>query len=187
MGFEPHRVLFENRVLFLFGEIDEAMAALVIPSLLVMDSLDCQPIRLFINSPGGTLDAGLAIYDTMHMIRAPVHTICIGKAASMGAWLLAAGTPGCRVASENARIMIHQGSTVLSGKYQEVMATAAEFDRMHHRMVNILSRHTRRNPTEIETILQTDCWLTSHQALEFGIVDRIAQAVERPPEGGRIP
>ncbi len=176
MQTDPRGILFDNRVLFLFGEIDEEAAASLIPNLFVLDSLGQEPIRLFLNTPGGSLDAGLAIYDTMQMIRSPIHTICIGRAASMGAWLLASGSPGHRIASENCRIMIHQGSTAVGGNYQELIVRMKEFDRVHKQMVDILSRHTKKSKEEIEAVLKSDYWLTPQEAVDFGIVDRVARA-----------
>uniref|UniRef100_A0A7V4G7M6 ATP-dependent Clp protease proteolytic subunit n=1 Tax=Desulfobacca acetoxidans TaxID=60893 RepID=A0A7V4G7M6_9BACT len=169
----PGSILFRNRIIFLFGPIDQDTARDIIPRLLVMNSLGTEPIKLFINSPGGESAAGLAIYDTMRFIQAPVYTICIGQAASMATWLLAAGAKGNRVASENAQIMIHQGRTLMGGTYADLKISMEEFDRIHQRMINILSRHTGKDTSEIAKSIDRDYWMTPQEALEFGIIDKV--------------
>jgi ATP-dependent Clp protease, protease subunit len=176
MSFEemnPGAILFKNRIIFLFGPIDQSMASDIIPRLLVTNSLGTEPIKLFINSPGGEVSAGMAIYDTMRFIEAPVYTICIGQAASMAAWILAAGAKGNRVASENAQIMIHQGRTLIGGTYSDLKINMEEFDRMQQRMIRILSRHTGKDEESLAKALERDCWMTPEEALEFGILDRV--------------
>jgi len=180
---EPRTILYENRILFLSGEINEGTVNNIVPMLLVMDSLGPEPIKLYINSPGGEVSAGLAIYDTMQMIQAPVYTICIGGAASMAAWLLAAGEKGHRIASENARIMIHQGRTAIGGTLTDLKISMDEFSRSQERMVNLLARHCGKTPAEIKEAIERDRWLAPEQAVEFGIVDRVARTAEARRRG----
>lgn len=174
----PSSILFKNRIIFLFGPINQDTVADIVPRLLVMNSLGTEPIKLFLNSPGGEVTAGLAIYDTMRFIQAPVYTICIGQAASMATWLLAAGAPGNRVATENAQIMIHQGRTLMGGTYADLKISMEEFERIQQRMVNILSRHTGKKDVEIVKSIDRDYWMTPEEALEFGIIDRIVGNAE---------
>ena len=174
-GDDPNRILFDNRVLFLFGEVTENAAATLIPRLLVLDSLGSDPIKLYINSPGGEMQSGLAIYDTMNLISAPVYTICIGYAASMAGWLLAAGAKGHRIASENSRIMIHQGRTELKGAFGDLKLSMQEFTRNHGRMIDILARHTGKTEVEISAAIEHDRWMIPEEALEFGIIDTVAR------------
>lgn len=169
----PGSILYQNRILFIFGEIDQGMAADIIPRLLVLDSLGANPIKLYINSPGGSITAGMAIYDTMRFIQAPVYTICIGQAASMACWLLASGSAGNRVASENAQIMIHQGRTLIGGTYSDLKINMKEFDRTQERMTRILARHTGKEEKEISAAIERDYWMTPQEAADFGIIDRV--------------
>jgi len=174
----PGAILFRNRIIFLFGQINQETAADIIPRFLVMNSLGTDPIKLFINSPGGEITAGLAIYDTMRFIQAPVYTICIGQAASMATWLLAAGAKGNRVASENAQIMIHQGRTLMGGTFSDLKVSMQEFERIQQRMINILSLHTGRKDLEIIKSIDRDYWMNPQEALEFGIIDRVVSNPE---------
>ena len=145
MGFEelhPETIIYRNRIIFLFGVINEGTAFQTISRLLVMNSLGSDPIKLFINSPGGEIIPGMAIYDTMQFIETPVYTVCIGQAASMAAWLLAAGAPGNRMASENAKIMIHQGRTMMGGTYSDLKVNMEDFEATQKQLIRLLSRHT---------------------------------------------
>lgn len=169
----PGRILYENRILLLFGDINEHAASDIIPMILVMNSLNKDPIKLYINSPGGDIVSGLAIYDAMRFVEAPIHTICIGQAASMAAWLLAAGDRGNRIASENTRIMIHQGRTSMGGTFSDLKINMEEFTRTQERMVHLLARHTGKSELEISTAIERDRWMTGDEAVEFGIVDRV--------------
>jgi ATP-dependent Clp protease protease subunit len=170
---DPRLILYKNRIVFLFGNIDEETASDIIPRLLVMNSLGTDPIKMFINSPGGEISAGMAIYDTMQFIESPVYTICIGHCASMAAWLLAAGKPGNRVASENSQIMIHQGRTVMGGNYSDLKINMEEFERTQERLIKILSRHSGKSFQDIKDALERDYWMTPEDALNFGIIDRV--------------
>ena len=169
----PGSILYKNRILFIFGEIDQSLASDIVPALLVLDSLGAEPIKLYINSSGGPITAGMAIYDTMRFIQASVYTICIGQAASMASWLLASGSAGNRVASENAQTMIHQGRTLIGGTYSDLKINMKEFDRTQERMTKILARHTGKEEKEISTAIERDYWMTPQEAVDFGIIDRI--------------
>lgn len=170
---DPGMILYRSRIVFLFGEIDQAVVAKIVPSLLILDSLSNDPIQLYINSPGGEISSGLAIYDTMQFIKSPVYTICIGRAASMAAWLLAAGENGNRMASENAQIMIHQGRTIMGGTFTDLKINMDEFARTQERMIKILSRHSGNQAQQIADAIQRDRWMTAKEAMEFGIIDRV--------------
>jgi ATP-dependent Clp protease protease subunit len=172
----PGTILYNNRILFLFGTIDQETASDIIPRLLVMNSLGAEPIKMFINSPGGEISAGMAIYDTMQFIESPVYTICIGHCASMATWLLAAGETGNRIASENSQIMIHQGRTIMGGSFSDLKVNMEEFERTQERMIKLLSRHSNKNMEEIQNAIERDCWMTPQEALEFGIVDRVVSS-----------
>lgn len=172
----PSSILYKNRILFLFGEINEDVVSNIVPHLLILDSLGQEPIKFYINSPGGSITAGMAIYDTMRFIKAPVYTICIGQAASMACWLLASGSAGNRVASENAQIMIHQGRTLIGGTYSDLKINMKEFDRTQARMTKILARHTGKEEKEISVAIERDYWMTPQEAVEFGIIDRVVGA-----------
>lgn len=170
----PDSILYENRILFLFGAIDEQAASRIIPMILVMNSLGQDPIKLYINSPGGDVVSGLAIYDTMRLATAPIYTVCIGRAASMAAWLLAAGDRGNRVASENAQIMIHQGRTLMGGTFTDLKINMQEFTRTQERMIRLLARHSGRGEADIAAAIERDHWMSAEEAVGFGIIDRVA-------------
>jgi len=179
MAFEtknPSSILYENRILFLFGDVDENKMDEIVQRMIVMNSLGNDPIKLYINSQGGDVSSGLAIYDAIGHLAAPVYTICIGRAVSMAAWLLAAGSKGNRLASENARIMIHQGSTTMTGSFSDLRISMQEFTRIQELMVEILAKHTGKMEEEIKAAIERDYWMTSEEALQFGIVDRVVKA-----------
>ncbi len=169
----PSSILYKNRILFLFGEINEDLVSNIVPHLLILDSLGVDPIKLYINSPGGSITAGMAIYDTMRFIKAPVYTICIGMAASMACWLLAAGSPGHRITSENSQIMIHQGHTLIHGTYADLKIDMKEFERTHEKLIRILANHTGKDPAAVNEAIDRDYWMTPQEAVEFGIIDRV--------------
>jgi len=173
----PMSILYRNRIVFLFGEVDQEAASDIVPRLLVMNSLGQEPIKLYINSPGGEISAGMAIYDTMCFIEAPVYTICIGQAASMAAWILAAGATGNRLASENSQIMIHQGRTTLGGTLSDIRVNMREFDKVEQRLIRILARHTGKEEDFIAKVIERDYWMTPQEAMEFGIIDRVVTSI----------
>ena len=172
--------LHENRIVYLSGEITTAVADWVISRLLVLDSLDRDAeIRMYITSPGGSVYAGLAIYDAMQMIEAPVSTFCIGPAFSMACWLLAAGEPGRRFATPHARVMLHQASVGLGGSTTDIRIAADNMLATETMMNRILARHTGRSTEEIERAIERDLWMGPDEARRFGLVDGVAPPPER--------
>ena len=168
------RLLREN-IVFLGTPIDDAVANLVTAQLLFLEAEDPQKdISLYINSPGGSVSAGMAVYDTMQFIRPAVATICIGQAASVAAVLLAAGSPGKRFALPNARVLIHQPSIGgLSGQATDIEIHAKEILRIRSHLNNILVKHTKQALEKIERDVERDYWMGPQQAKEYGIVDEI--------------
>ena len=168
------RLLREN-IVFLGTPIDDAVANLVTAQLLFLEAEDPQKdISLYINSPGGSVSAGMAVYDTMQSIRPAVATICIGQAASVAAVILAAGSPGKRFALPNARVLIHQPSIGgLSGQATDIEIHAKEILRIRSHLNNILVKHTKQALEKIERDVERDYWMGPEQAKEYGIVDEI--------------
>ncbi len=168
------RLLREN-IVFLGTPIDDAVANLVTAQLLFLEAEDPQKdISLYINSPGGSVSAGMAVYDTMQFIRPAVATICIGQAASVAAVILAAGSPGKRFALPNARVLIHQPSIGgLSGQATDIEIHAKEILRIRSHLNNILVKHTKQALEKIERDVERDYWMGPEQAKEYGIVDEI--------------
>ncbi len=169
----PSEILYENRSIFLLGEIDAACEFHAVQLLLALDALGKDPITLYIDSPGGVVSAGLAIYDTIQLVGAPVYTVCIGCAASMAALLLACGEPGHRVATENSSIMIHQGRSSVGGKLSDMQITLEYFGRTQDNLNRLLARHTGRPKDEIAELVKWDRWMTPSEAIEFGLIDEI--------------
>jgi len=167
--------LLKERIIFIGDTVEDNMANLIIAQLLFLESEDPErDIYLYINSPGGVVTAGLAIYDTMQYLKAPVNTICIGQAASMGAVLLAAGAKGKRYALPNSRILIHQPS--MEGAYGQVSdleIQANEIQRVRRLMEATLARHTLKSPDEVRVDIERDKILTADEAKDYGIVDEV--------------
>ncbi|KAK4990874.1 hypothetical protein LTR66_005370 [Elasticomyces elasticus] len=177
-----------ERIICLNGEVDEATSASVVGQLLFLEADNpTRPISLYINSPGGSVTAGLAIYDTMTYIRSPVSTICIGQAASMGSLLLCGGEPGQRYCLPHSRIMVHQVSGGFSGQASDIAIHAKEILRVRGQLNEIYRRHlTKRHELEeIEKLMERDYFMGAKEALEFGIVDRILDKRERPSDEKR--
>jgi len=173
--FDIYSRLLRDRVIFLGSEIFDEVANVVVAQLLFLEADDPdKDIHLYINSPGGSITAGLAIYDTMQFIRSDVHTTCIGQAASMGAWLLAAGAEGKRTALANARIMIHQPMGGTRGQASDVNIQAQEILKLRHRMNEILASHTGRSLEQIASDTERDYYMGAEEAQEYGIVDSVA-------------
>ncbi len=170
--FDIYSRLLRDRVIFLGSEIHDEVANVVVAQLLFLEADDPdKDIHLYINSPGGSITAGLAIYDTMQFIRSDVHTTCIGQAASMGAWLLAAGAPGKRTALGNARIMVHQPMGGARGQASDINIQAQEILKLRHRMNEILATHTGRDVEQIATDTERDYYMSAEEARDYGIVD----------------
>lgn len=166
--------LLKDRIIFLGEEVNETSASLIVAQLLFLESEDPEKdVHLYINSPGGVITAGMAIYDTMRYIKCDVSTICIGMAASMGAFLLAGGTKGKRYALPNAEVMIHQPSGGASGQATEIQITAEWILRTKRRMNEILAANTGNPVERIAADTERDKWMTSEEALQYGIIDRI--------------
>ena len=167
--------LLTDRALFLTGEVNDDVADLIVAQLFYLESVDPQKdVFFYINSPGGAVTAGLAIYDTMQYITCEVATICIGQAASMGAVLLAAGARGKRLALPNARIMIHQPLGGAKGQASDMEIQVKEMLRLKRRLNEILVQHTGQPMDVIEKDTDRDFFLTAHEAVDYGLVDRVA-------------
>jgi ATP-dependent Clp protease protease subunit len=174
--------LLKERIVFIGMPIDDAVASLVIAQLLFLESEDPEKdVHLYINSPGGSISSGLAIYDTMQYIRADISTICIGMAASMAAVLLAGGTSGKRTALPNSRIMIHQPWGGIQGSATDIRIQAEEILRMKKRINEILAKHTGKTPELVEKDSDRDYYMSSEEAKDYGLIDNIL--VKRPSEG----
>lgn len=174
-AYDIYSRLLKDSIIFLGTPIDDNVANVVTAQLLFLEAEDPdRDIHLYINSPGGSISAGMAIYDTMQYIRPNVSTICIGQAASMGALLLAAGTPGKRFALPNSRILIHQPSmSGLAGQATDIDIHAREILRLREAMNSILSKHTGQNIERIEKDVERDYIMTADQAKEYGVVDQV--------------
>ena len=182
-SYDIYSRLLKDRIIFLGGGIDDDVANLVVAQLLFLEAEDPEKdIFLYINSPGGSITAGMAIFDTMQHIRADVHTICVGMAASMGAFLLAAGAKGKRTALPNAEVLIHQpliGGHGLSGQATEIEIHAKQLLRTKAKMNRILSERTGQPIEKIEADTERDRYLTAEEAKEYGIVDEVLEKAEK--------
>ncbi|MBM4266201.1 MAG: ATP-dependent Clp endopeptidase proteolytic subunit ClpP [Deltaproteobacteria bacterium] len=169
--------LLKDRIVILGSQVNDEVANLIIAQMLFLESEDPEKdIHLYINSPGGSVSAGLAIYDTMQYIRPPVSTLCLGQAASMGALLLLAGEKGKRFALPYARIMIHQPLGGVQGQATDIDIQAREILRARDQINNIIARHTGQSLKRIEKDTDRDFYMTSKQAVEYGIVDEVIVA-----------
>jgi ATP-dependent Clp protease, protease subunit len=178
-AYDIYSRLLKERIIFLGCGINDDVANLVIAQLLFLEAEDPESdIHLYINSPGGDVNAGLGIYDAMQYVRPEIETICVGQAASMGAMLLAAGQKGKRYALPNSRIMIHQPAGGIQGQASDIQIHAEEILKLRQRMNEILAHHTGRAVAEIEENTQRDRFMSAAEALEYGILDRI---MERKP------
>ena len=173
-SYDIYSRLLEDRIIFLSGEIDDAVANTVVAQLIYLEAKDpSKDISLYINSPGGSVSAGLAIYDTMNYIKCDVSTICIGMAASMGAVLLSSGAKGKRYALPNSEIMIHQPLGGAQGQASDIKIAAEHILRTKQKLNNILSQNSGRPISEIERDTDRDNYLSAQQALEYGLIDKV--------------
>lgn len=173
-SFDIYSRLLRERIVFLNGEVNDTAAALVCAQLLFLEADNPKkPIQLYINSPGGVVSSGLAMYDTMRYIRAPVHTLCMGTARSMGSFLLMAGAPGARAALPNASILIHQPSGGFQGQASDISIHAEEILRTKRRMTRLYAQHCARSYEEFEAAMDRDRFMTPKEALDWGLIDRI--------------
>jgi len=175
-AYDIYSRLLKERIVFVVGPIEDNVASLVTAQLLFLEAENPKKeISVYINSPGGVVTSGLAIYDTMQFIRPPISTLCIGQAASMGSLLLAAGEPGMRYALPNARIMVHQPSGGFQGQAADIELHAREILALRRRLNEIYAKHTGQALDAIERALDRDNFMTPEQAREFGIIDSVME------------
>ena len=165
--------LLKDRIIFLSGEIDDTLANTIVSELLYLDSLNHEDISLYINSPGGSITSGMAIMDTMNFIKSDVSTICVGMAASMGAFLLSCGKKGKRYILPNAEVMIHQPLGGASGQATEIKIAAERILKLKEKLNSILSSNTGQDIKKVEQDTERDHFLSSDEALEYGIIDKV--------------
>ena len=176
-SFDIFSRMLRERIVFVTGEVEDQMASLIVAQLLFLESENpSKDISMYINSPGGVVTAGMAIHDTMQYIRPRVSTVCIGQAASMGSFLLAAGEPGMRIALPNARIMVHQPSGGARGMASDIQIQAREILRLRERLNSLYVKYTGKSLAEIEKALDRDTFLEADEAKEFGIVDKVFES-----------
>lgn len=173
-AYDIYSRLLKDRIIFLSGEIDDGMANTIVAQMLFLEMEDPdKDIMLYINSPGGSISAGMAIYDTMKYLKCEVSTLCIGMAASMGAFLLAAGAKGKRKALPNAEVMIHQPLGGAQGQATEILIAAEHIRRIKQKMNAELAKNTGKPIEQVQADTERDNWLTAEEALEYGIIDGI--------------
>ena len=172
-AFDIYSRLLKDRIIFLSGEITDETANLVVSELLYLNSLSTDDIYLYINSPGGSVTAGMAIYDTMNFIKCDVSTICVGMCASMAAFLLSSGTKGKRVCLKNGEVMIHQPLGGVQGQATEIKIHAERIIKLKEKLNKILASNTGKNIKDIERDTERDYYLDSEEALEYGLVDKV--------------
>ena len=179
-AYDIYSRLLKERIIFITGPIEDGMASLVVAQLLFLEAENPKKeVSMYINSPGGIVTSGLAVYDTMQFIRPPVSTLCTGQAASMGSLLLAAGAKDLRFALPNARIMVHQPSGGFQGQATDIMLHAQEILNIKKRLNEIYVKHTGQPLKKIEDALERDYFLTGQMAVEWGVVDKV---IEKRPE-----
>ncbi len=175
-AYDIYSRLLKERIIFLTGQINDGVASLVTAQLLFLEAEDPKKeIYLYINSPGGLVTSGLGIYDTMQYIKPDVSTLCIGQAASMGSFLLAAGTKGKRFSLPNSRIMVHQPSAGFQGQATDIEIHANEVLSLKKRLNEIYSKHTGKSVNEIKTALERDNFMTADTAKSFGLIDEVVE------------
>jgi ATP-dependent Clp protease, protease subunit len=187
-AYDIYSRLLKERIIFVTGGINDVVSSLICAQLLFLESENPnKDIAFYINSPGGIVTSGLAIYDTMQYIRPPVSTVCIGQAASMGSLLLAAGAPGKRFALPNARIMVHQPSGGVQGQATDIEIQAREILALKARLNDIYVRHTGQSLDVIESSLERDRFMNPQEAKEFGIVDEVVASRPALPDENTKP
>ena len=178
--------LLKERIIFLNGPVEDGMSALICAQLLFLESENPKKeIGMYINSPGGVVTSGLAIYDTMQYIRSPVSTLCMGMAASMGSFLLCAGAKGQRIALPNARIMVHQPSGGFQGQASDIERHAQDIIKTKRRLNEIYAKHTGQPVEEIERVLDRDHFMTADEAKAWGLVDHVYESREAAEEAAK--
>jgi ATP-dependent Clp protease protease subunit len=175
-AYDIYSRLLKERIIFLTGQINDNVASLVTAQLLFLEAEDPKKeIYLYINSPGGLVTAGLGIYDTMQYVKPDISTLCIGQAASMGSFLLAAGTKGKRFSLPNSRIMVHQPSAGFQGQATDIEIHANEVLSLKERLNEIYSKHTGKTVSEIKSALERDNFMTGEKAKSFGLIDEVVE------------
>jgi ATP-dependent Clp protease protease subunit len=184
-AYDIYSRLLKERIIFITGPIEDGMATLVVAQLLFLEAENPKKeVSMYINSPGGMVTSGLAIYDTMQFVRPPVSTLCVGQAASMGSLLLAAGQKGLRFALPNARILVHQPKGGFEGQATDIMLHAQEILNLKKRLNEIYMKHTGQLLNKIEDALERDNFMTAEMAEDFGLVDKVIdKRPEMPPPG----
>ncbi|OCK46051.1 ATP-dependent Clp protease proteolytic subunit [Stenotrophomonas maltophilia] len=173
-SYDIYSRLLRERIIFLNGEVDDTVSALVCAQLLFLESENPEkPIHLYINSPGGVISSGLAMYDTMQYISAPVHTLCMGTARSMGSFLLMAGEPGHRAALANSSLHVHQPLGGVQGQASDIFIHAEEMQRTKQRITRLYAQHCGRSVEEVEQTLDRDRFMSAEQACEWGLIDQV--------------
>ena len=182
-SFDIYSRLLKERIIFLTGPVFDGVASLISAQLLFLESDNpSKDISFYINSPGGVVSAGLAIYDTMQYVRSPVSTVCIGQAASMGSLLLCAGAEGKRYALPNARVMVHQPSGGAQGQASDIEIQAREILHLRRRLNEIYHRHTGQPVEAIERKLERDAYMSAEEARQFGLVDEVVENRPTPAD-----
>jgi ATP-dependent Clp protease protease subunit len=186
MGLEDnvYNRLLRERIIFLGTEVKDENANAICAQLLLLAAEDSKDIHLYINSPGGSVSAGMAIYDTMQYVKPDVVTVAMGLAASMGQFLLTAGAPGKRYATPHARILMHQPSGGMGGSASDIRIQAEQMLHTKRQMAQLIAQHTGRTVAEIENDSDRDRWFTAEEALEYGFVDHVVQSASQVSEGG---
>ena len=175
-AYDIYSRLLKERIIFLVGPINDSVASLVTAQLLFLESEDPKKeIYLYINSPGGLVTAGLGIYDTMQYVKPDISTLCIGQAASMGSFLLAAGTKGKRFSLPNSRVMVHQPSAGFQGQVTDIEIHANEVSSLKKRLNEIYSKHTGKTVDEVKSALERDNFMTAEVAKDFGLIDEVVE------------
>lgn len=172
-SFDIYSRLLKDRIVFLSGEINDEVANLIVSELLYLNSLNNEDIYLYINSPGGSVTAGMAIYDTINFIKCDVSTICVGMCASMAAFLLSSGAKGKRVCLKNGEVMIHQPLGGVQGQATEIKIHAERIIKLKEKLNKILASNTGKDIKKIERDTERDYYLDSEEALEYGLVDKV--------------
>ncbi|MBL8647414.1 ATP-dependent Clp endopeptidase proteolytic subunit ClpP [Sphingosinicella xenopeptidilytica] len=182
-SFDIYSRLLRERIIFVTGGVEDHMASLITAQLLFLESENPKKdIFMYINSPGGVVTAGMAIHDTMKYIRPRVGTVCIGQAASMGAFLLAAGEPGMRIALTNARIMVHQPSGGAQGQATDIEIQAREILRIRSRMNELMAKYTKQPVETIESAVERDKFMSADEAKAFGLIDEVFETRPSPAD-----
>jgi ATP-dependent Clp protease protease subunit len=179
-SFDIYSRILRERIIFCLGEVNDHMANLIVAQMLFLEAENpSKPIYLYINSPGGQVSSGLAIYDTMRFIRCPVYTMCLGQACSMGSFLLMAGEPGHRYILPSARVMIHQPSGGASGKASDIEIQAREILRLRQFLNEVYAKRCNHSMEDVERAMDRDYFMSAEEALAWGLVDKV---VEKRPD-----